>query len=64
MTTGLRRVKVPLTLAESYVRLGWWMVMSDDEQGYAPAAFLESLNDGSQDKDEQLHTDADEGEII
>ncbi len=64
MMSGLRRVKVPLTLADSYVCLGWWMVMSDDEQGYAPAAFLEPLDDESPDKDVQLHADTEEGEIM
>ena len=35
--------KVPVTISHSAVSLGWWMVMSDDEQGYAPAAYLEPV---------------------
>lgn len=35
--------KVPVTISHSCVSLGWWMVMSDDEQGYAPAAYLEPV---------------------
>lgn len=61
MTTGLRRVKVPLTLADSYVSLGWWMVMSEDEQGYAPAAYLEPLDGSSEDKDVYPQSQTDEG---
>ncbi len=62
MTTGLRPVKVQLTLAESYVSLGWWMVMSDDEQGYAPAAFLEPMDaSATDDRDLILHTTDNEG---
>ena len=26
---------------------GWWMVMAEDEQGYAPAAHLEPMEEGS-----------------
>ena len=38
--------KVPVTISHSFVSLGWWMVMSDDEQGYAPAAYLEPVEGG------------------
>ena len=38
--------KVPVTISHSYVSLGWWMVMSEDEQGYAPAAYLEPVEGG------------------
>ena len=24
--------------------LGWWMIVTDEEQGYAPAAYLESID--------------------
>lgn len=61
MTTGLRRVKVRLTLADSYVCLGWWMIMSDDEQGYAPAAFLEPLDASVTDRDLVMEAGDDEG---
>ena len=61
MATGLRRVKVPLTLSDSHVSLGWWMVMSEDEQGYAPAAYLESLDGSSEDKDVYPESHTNEG---
>lgn len=64
MTTGLRRVKVRLTLADSYVSLGWWMVMSEDEQGYAPAAFLEPLDSSTSEKDFIINTADNEGTVL
>lgn len=60
-TAGLRRVKVPLTLADSYVSVGWWMVMTEDEQGYAPAAYLEPLDGNTHDKDLHPQTSTNEG---
>ena len=38
--------KVKITISDSTVSLGWWMVMADDEQGYAPAAYLEPVEGG------------------
>jgi len=62
MTTGMRHIgKVPLTLSDNYVSLGWWMVMSDNEQGYAPAAYLEPMDNSVADNDVQTSTD--EGEM-
>lgn len=37
---------------------GWWMVMVEDEQGYAPASYLETVNGGGNDTS---HQDDDEG---
>lgn len=45
-----RRAKVPVTISESFVSLGWWMVMTEDEQGYAPAAYLEALEETTLDR--------------
>ena len=53
--------KVPVTISDSYVSLGWWMVMSDDEQGYAPAVYLEPVEENSSDKDVHPEDSIDEG---
>ena len=45
-----RNSKVQITISDSYVSLGWWMVMSEDEQGYAPAAYLEPVEGKNQDQ--------------
>ena len=37
------RHKVKVTILDNEPSTGWWMVMADDEQGYAPAAHLEPL---------------------
>lgn len=56
--------KVPVTISHSFVSLGWWMVMSDDEQGYAPAAYLEPVEGGGRAAVEQAMdgTESLEGE--
>lgn len=46
-----RRSKVRVTLSDTSISLGWWMVMSEDEQGYAPASYLEPVEDGGSDRD-------------
>ena len=56
-----RGPKVPVTISDSYVSLGWWMVMSDDEQGYAPAVYLESMEENSGEKDVHPEDSIDEG---
>lgn len=45
-----RNSKVQITISDSCVSLGWWMVMSEDEQGYAPAAYLEPMEEKNQDQ--------------
>lgn len=40
-----RRPKVRVTISDTCFSLGWWMVMSDDEQGYAPASYLEPVEE-------------------
>ena len=45
-----RRSKVPVTISDSFVSLGWWMVMTEDEQGYAPAAYLDTLEESTLDR--------------
>lgn len=47
-----RRAKVRVTISDTAISLGWWMVMSDDEQGYAPASFLEPMEESS---DQDVH---------
>lgn len=60
MTTVHRRSsKVKVTLSDSFVSIGWWMVMSEDEQGYAPAAFLEPLENGNR---EDVHPEGETSE--
>ncbi len=58
-----RSAKVPVTISDSYVSLGWWMVMSDDEQGYAPAVYLEPVEESNTDKDVYPENNTDEGMI-
>ena len=53
--------KVPVTISDSYVSLGWWMVMSDDEQGYAPAVYLEPVEENSANNDVHPEDSIDEG---
>ena len=50
------RGKVEVTISDSAVSLGWWMVMAEDEQGYAPAAYLESLEDSNEPVHPENHT--------
>ena len=55
--------KVPVTISNSYVSLGWWMVMSEDEQGYAPAAYLEPMEGASKHNEQMMDSsEACEGE--
>ena len=56
-----RSAKVPVTISDSYVSLGWWMVMSDDEQGYAPAVYLEPVEENNAEKDIYPEGSIDEG---
>lgn len=37
--------KVRVTISDTAISLGWWMVMSEDEQGYAPASYLEPVGE-------------------
>lgn len=46
-----RQSKVRVTISDTAVSLGWWMVMSDDEQGYAPASYLEPIEENNSDRD-------------
>lgn len=55
MKTGTaRQSKVRVTLTANTFTLGWWMVMSEDEQGYAPASYLEPLNKNSEEEETDL----------
>ncbi len=56
------RGKVKVTISDSAVSLGWWMVMAEDEQGYAPAAYLESVEESSEVQHPQISTN--EGEWV
>ena len=38
--------KVKVTISPNAVPVGWWMVMVEDEQGYAPASYLEPVEGG------------------
>ena len=58
-----RSAKVPVTISDSYVSLGWWMVMSDDEQGYAPAVYLEPVEENNTEKDVHPQDNTDEGMV-
>ena len=58
-----RSAKVPVTISDSYVSLGWWMVMSDDEQGYAPAVYLEPVEENNTEKDVYPEDNTNEGMI-
>ena len=58
-----RGAKVPVTISDSYVSLGWWMVMSEDEQGYAPAVYLEPMENNAE-KDVHPEDSIDEGMIM
>ncbi len=52
MSAGLgRQSKVRVTISDASVSLGWWMVMSEDEQGYAPASYLEPVEESSSAQD-------------
>lgn len=53
MSSGMgRHAKVRVTISDTSVSLGWWMVMSEDEQGYAPASYLEPVEETS---DQDVH---------
>lgn len=57
--------KVPITISSSYVSLGWWMVMSEDEQGYAPAAYLEPVEGGGKHVEQVVDGSGNcEGELV
>ena len=56
--------KVPVTISDSYVSLGWWMVMSEDEQGYAPAVYLEPVEENNTEKDVHPEDGIDEGMYV
>ena len=61
-----RDSKVQITISSTFVSLGWWMVMSEDEQGYAPAAYLEPV-EGRTSHDHMVETEnssSSEGEDI
>jgi len=59
MRTRLKR-KVRVTLSDNELCLGWWMVMSDDEQGYAPASYLEPV-EGKSSREEHMEEGAGQG---
>ena len=51
-TAGVgRQAKVRVTISDTCISLGWWMVMSEDEQGYAPASYLEPVEGSSSEQD-------------
>ncbi len=50
MSAG-RQSKVRVTISDTTFSLGWWMVMSEDEQGYAPASYLDPVEENSSDTD-------------
>ena len=62
-TCSRRKTKVRVTLSDHEFSLGWWMVMSDDEQGYAPASYLEPV-EGNSSKDEHLEEGTGQGKCV
>ena len=54
--------KVRVTISDTYVSLGWWMVMSEDEQGYAPASYLEPVEECNSDRDVHPEDSTGQGE--
>ena len=46
-----------------YVYLGWWMILREDEQGYAPAAHLEAV-DKTYDTLETVECSSNEGIVL
>lgn len=64
-TSSGRRHKVRVTISDNCFSLGWWMVMSEDEQGYAPASYLEPLGgSGSDDVHPEDHTNQGEWDQV
>lgn len=59
-----RHPKVRVTISDTAVSLGWWMVMSDDEQGYAPASYLEPLEESSSEQDVHPEDMTNQGEWV
>jgi hypothetical protein len=65
MSSGVsRHAKVRVTISDTTVSLGWWMVMSEDEQGYAPASYLEPVEEGSSDLDVHPEDLTNQGEWV
>ncbi len=61
MRTG-RQSKVRVTICDTSISLGWWMVMSEDEQGYAPASYLEPVEDAASNRDIHPEDQTNQGE--
>ncbi len=62
-TCSRHKSKVQITLSHNALSLGWWMVMSEDEQGYAPASYLEPA-EGNSSKDEHLEEGVGQGGCV
>lgn len=60
-TVSGRKSKVRVTISENAFTLGWWMVMSEDEQGYAPASYLEPVEGNSSERDVHMEEITDQG---
>ena len=56
-----RKSKVRVTISDTAISLGWWMVMSEDEQGYAPASYLEPLDESRSEGDIHMEAITDQG---
>ena len=59
-----RKPKVRVTISDNAFTLGWWMVMSEDEQGYAPASYLEPVEGNSTEKDVHMEEITDQGRCM